>query len=69
MNVSLKEYERKQVKIILNNSYNFNGVVKKVDEDSLVLVDKFGLLVTIKTSDISLITERPKEVKVNDKKS
>ncbi len=47
----------KRVKLILTNQYKFSGIVLEVNEESLVLKDKFNENVTINLNSILLISE------------
>jgi len=53
----LECYLGRQIKLILKNNYYYSGKIKSLDQDSLLLIDKFGSLVTIPYEEISLITE------------
>lgn len=53
----LEFYEKKKIKIILRNTYQYTGVIKKINEDSIVLLDKFNKYITISIPDISQIEE------------
>jgi len=52
-----EQYLDKRVKIILSNNFHFSGLVVTVLEDTLILFDKFDINVSIKLSDIMILSE------------
>ena len=52
-----EQYLDKKVKIILSNNFHFSGLVASVLEDTLILFDKFDVTVSIKLSDIMILSE------------
>ena len=61
--IDLKRLEGKRVWVILNNNYEYNGDVSKIDEagNGLIfihLIDKFGKLVMFASGEIKLIQEK-----------
>jgi small nuclear ribonucleoprotein (snRNP)-like protein len=58
MNEGMSLYEGKIVFILLRNNRIYNGVVKSVNGNFLVLVDKFQHLVNVRIEDIMSIEER-----------
>lgn len=55
---ALKKYEGMIVLIVLKNSFKYQGKLKQVTEEQVVILDKFNQLVTILPSEISLIIEK-----------
>lgn len=53
----VKKHVGKKVKIILTNNYRYSGIVLKVDEECLLLKDKFSNNVSIDLSSIMLFEE------------
>ena len=53
----IERYERKKVKLFLKDGDLYSGTVEVIGDDSLSLVDKFGLNVTINFDNIALIKE------------
>lgn len=49
-------YLNKNVRIILKNGFSYHGKVLKVNENSLILKDKYGSDVFIDLSNISLMS-------------
>jgi len=56
----IKEYEGKKVYVILISGRKYTGVIKKVDDNFVYLIDKFGDNVMFNISEISLIEEERK---------
>jgi len=56
-----KNYEGKRVYIELKNRRKYSGYVKEICQDFLILIDKFGNLVTIDYMVLSTIEEQPKQ--------
>lgn len=52
-----KKTINKNVRILLSNNFSFSGKVLDVSEETLKLFDKFGNRVSIKLSDIMVLTE------------
>lgn len=55
--MELSMYVGLVVRIDLTNGFYYEGVVKSVDDNSLMLLDKHGKLVTISEKSISFIRE------------
>ena len=53
----VKKYENKKVMILLKNKFRYSGIIKKVNEDSIVLNDKYGQDVLIDIPDIAVLSE------------
>lgn len=62
---ALKKYEGLLVLIVLKNNFKYQGIVKEVSEEQIVVLDKFSQLVTILPEQINLITDKKK---IGDKK-
>jgi len=59
----LKGLEGKQIWVILNNGYEYNGNVKKIDDagNGLIfihLIDKFGKLIMFASGEIKSLQEK-----------
>jgi hypothetical protein len=55
--MELTNYINKRVQIILDNNYTYIGLVVSADKDSISLIDKTNLLVSLKESAIKFIKE------------
>lgn len=53
----IKNYEGKNVKLILTNTYRYKAFVKKVSESSVLIIDKYNQSVTISLDNVALIME------------
>lgn len=53
----LELYQKRKIKIILKNTYQYTGKIQKINEETLVMLDKFNKLITISISDISQIED------------
>ena len=53
----VKKYEGKQVLILLKNKFRYSGVIKAVNQGSIVLNDKFKQDVLIDIEEISVLSE------------
>lgn len=56
-----KKYEGKRVYVELTNKRKYSGHVKEICQDFLILIDKFGNLVTIYYKGLFTIEEQPKK--------
>ena len=52
-----ERYLGKKVRVILSNRFHFSGTVLEVSEDTLILLDKFNIEVSIKLLDIMVCSE------------
>lgn len=50
-------YHNKKIKIFLKNSFQYTGQIIKVNDESVVINDKFNKLVTISIPEISYVEE------------
>jgi len=55
--MELDSYLNKRVKIELLNSFFFEGTVIKVNEDSIVIIDRRNQKVTIQNNSIMIVRE------------
>lgn len=60
---NLKNYEGLRVLLILHNKFSYQGQLKTVDENAITLLDKYGQLVSIENSQISLVIEQKEGVR------
>ena len=51
------QYKEKKICLKLRTGLNFSGYIHEIQEDTLVIVDKFNQLVSIDIQDISVIFE------------
>lgn len=58
----LKELEKKEVKIILKNNYEYNGRILDFLDEHLKFKDKFGALILISYDDIHFVKENRKKI-------
>ena len=54
---NVKKYKDKKVLILLKNKFRYSGTITTVNEDSIVLNDKYGQDVLIDILDISVLSE------------
>ena len=59
----LKGLEGKSVWIVLKNNREYNGIIKKIDDDGnglifISLIDKFGKLVVFTSGEIKMLQEK-----------
>jgi hypothetical protein len=59
----LKGLEGKQIWVVLNNNFEYNGIVKKIDDagNGLIfihLIDKFGKLIMFASGEIKSLQEK-----------
>lgn len=52
-----KEFEGKNIKIVLENDYQYNGEIISLSEDSLKFRDKFGVVILISFDNIKFVRE------------
>ena len=52
-----KKYEDKRVFLVLKNNYKYNGKVIKVNENNLLILDKFNNNVNLAIDSIAIIEE------------
>ncbi len=50
-----KDFLNKTVKIFLKNTWCYTGQVLSIDEQTIEIIDKFGLRMSINRSDVSVI--------------
>ena len=53
-----ERYKNKKVNLTTYKDYYYTGIIKAVDEDSVLILDKFNKEVTIKKNDIKLLVEK-----------
>jgi hypothetical protein len=59
----LKELEGKNVWVILHNNFEYNGIIKKIDDSGnglifIHLIDKFGKLIIFGSGEIKMLQEK-----------
>lgn len=55
---ALRKYEGLTVLIVLKNNFKYQGQIKEVSKEQIVILDKFSQLVTILPEEISLVIEK-----------
>ena len=56
----LKEFEGKNIKIVLNNNYQYNGEIISLSRDSLKFKDKYNAVILISLDHIKFVRENVK---------
>ena len=49
------KFKNKHIKIVLTNNYRYSGKVLDVNEDSLILLDKFGSEIILRLGNLMIV--------------
>ena len=52
-----ESYRGRRIRLILSNNFHYSGEVVDISPTSLILIDKFGIRVSLSLSDIMVCSE------------